>query len=348
MAAKQMQDELRGELTQAILDVCQRCLQNESCFSVEGLLGLTLGSGEVVLINLMVPMTNTSELETLVSPDKNHAQQAEECPPGQFIVGVDASPLQLTSSSLNNFSLGSCNRIDENHPSQKKIRKDRNHEQFWDDYDAVVAAAHLAIEHPSWNVSQLVQHVHNIHKLGLNIPAARFAHYMSRFIYSQLDNRLYLRDTERICVTEEELNQLITDTHTENHASVKEIYETLKDNYYPCNFKKFNDFITKKVIPHCEACSRRTELTSSQSISIRTSQHISPSKRRSTVKRQFTDMDQSDIRTESFYRSDSHSQGQSNDLVGSENIKIQPGSFSGLHLLSPAPSQHIGTVTYLP
>ena len=54
-----LQDELRTELKQAIHDVCRRRLPADSCFSVEGLLGMTLGTGEVFLLNLMLPMSNT-------------------------------------------------------------------------------------------------------------------------------------------------------------------------------------------------------------------------------------------------------------------------------------------------
>ena len=63
MPTKTYQQQLRGELTQAILDVCRSKLPYSLRFSIEGLLGITLEDGEVFLVNLNQGAMTSSDLE---------------------------------------------------------------------------------------------------------------------------------------------------------------------------------------------------------------------------------------------------------------------------------------------
>lgn len=163
---------------------------------------------------------------------------------------------------------------------RKSIQKDRHFEHFWEDFEVIYTVSKFASENSNMKLGELKDALQRTHHVALDKSTSWFAHHLRKFVFNPLTNRLYLRvDNEgfgRICVSEQELLEIITSHHSLHHEGPKKLYETLKEVYYPCNVKRFQDLFQQHVQPACSKCFLNSS-TNSQSNS---SWHIMETSRR--------------------------------------------------------------------
>lgn len=142
--------------------------------------------------------------------------------------------------------------------SRKVVPKDRHFEHFWRDYELIYHVCRLSVDNPHWKMGDILETTHKEYKMGLSKNASWFGHTLKKFLYNILDNRLYLREKDdslgRECVSESELCEVMMRNHEINHDGPRKMYEYLKEIYYPCNHKKFQDMFQQHVVPSCGKC----------------------------------------------------------------------------------------------